>query len=126
MAMKILRLALSVPVAALACTLVTAPAAASSVLFVDKSTVSPGEVVHVTARCPLAEGINHVGSPAFTATGHDGPYTGNGGVAVLTEHVGGVGSGHARIRTDAAPGTYPVVLRCGGGHAADVQLTVTG
>ncbi|MFF5986374.1 hypothetical protein [Prauserella flavalba] len=123
--MKILRLALTVPVAVLVYALVAAPASAGSLLLVDKSTVSPGGVVHVTARCPLAEGISHVGSPAFTATGHDGPYTGNGGVAVFTEHVGGMGSGHARIRSDAAPGTYPVVLRCGGGHAAEVPLTVT-
>ncbi|MBK1783978.1 hypothetical protein [Prauserella cavernicola] len=122
--MKILRFALGAPVAVLACLLTASPATADATLLVDKSIVSPGEVVHVTAKCPYAEGISHVGSPAFAATGADGPYAGNGGVAVLTARSGGFGIGRAEIRADIAPGVYPVVLRCGGGNAGTVELTI--
>ncbi|PXY32241.1 hypothetical protein [Prauserella muralis] len=111
----------------LACCLLTpqvASATAPAFLVVDKSTVAPGELVRVSAGCPLGEGVNHVGSAAFAPTGHDGPYSGNGGVARLTAQAAGAAAGRAVIRPDAAPGRYDVTLRCGGGHAGTTTLDV--
>ncbi|GAB3499879.1 hypothetical protein [Amycolatopsis cihanbeyliensis] len=120
-------LLVAIPIASLTLLTATAPATATPAPFlrVDKTTVSPGMVVHVSAYCGRREGLNHVGSAAFAPTGHDGPYQGNGGVVVFTERTPGGGEGYAEIRADAVPGTYYVGQRCGGGNAGGLTLTVT-
>ncbi|WP_157357338.1 hypothetical protein [Amycolatopsis nigrescens] len=101
-----------------------ASAESGAYLELDRTTVAQGETVNVLARCDTGEALNLVGSEAFAPTGQDGPYEGNGGVAVFTREVAGNLEGQAGIRTDVAPGTYRVTERCGGGNAGGVDITV--
>ncbi|MGC7095879.1 hypothetical protein ACPZ19_14500 [Amycolatopsis lurida] len=122
--MSTLRRALIVSTAILALTAGTASAAPTgSFLRLDKEIVRAGEQVRVVAGCGV-EGLNLVGSTAFAPTGQDGPYTGNGGVAVFTVRSSALSWGTATVRADAMPGVHPVSERCGGGHAGSRELTV--
>lgn len=93
-------------------------------LHLDQRTYAPGEVVELSADC-AGDGLNFIGSAAFAPTGHDGPYTGNGGVATITAQRDGVSRGHAVIAADTEPGDYHVGQRCSGGNAGGVMITVT-
>lgn len=94
-------------------------------LHLDRTTVATGDTVHVSAKCDDGEGLNFVGSEAFTPTGDDGPYQGNGGVVPFHDRSDGSATGETVIRADVAPGVYHVGQRCGGGNAGGVDLTVT-
>ncbi|MFI6024352.1 hypothetical protein [Amycolatopsis magusensis] len=125
--MSTLRRALLVSTATLALAgAAAAPAGATptgSFLKLDKEIVRAGEQVRVVAGCGV-DGLNFVGSAAFAPTGQDGPYTGNGGVAVFDVRTTAVSWGSATVRADAMPGSYQVSERCGGGHAGSKELTV--
>ncbi|AXB46891.1 hypothetical protein [Amycolatopsis albispora] len=127
--MATLRRALIVSTATLALAGAAAGTASASTtgafLTLDKEIVRAGEQVRVLAGCGV-EGLNLVGSTAFAPTGQDGPYTGNGGVAVFAVRSSALSWGTATVRADAAPGVYQVSERCGGGHAGSRELTVVG
>lgn len=93
-------------------------------LRLDHTTVHRGELVHVVAGCGDGSLLNLVGSEAFAPTGQDGPYDGDGGVAVFTRQANGLAVGAATIRADIAPGRYHVGERCGGGNAGGLDLTL--
>ncbi|GAA1946908.1 hypothetical protein [Amycolatopsis minnesotensis] len=94
-------------------------------LHLDRTTVTTGDTVRVVARCSDGEGLNFVGSEAFSPTGDDGPYQGNGGVVPFHDEADGGLKGSTVVRADVAPGVYHVGQRCGGGNAGGVDLTVT-
>jgi hypothetical protein len=102
----------------------TASAGTGAYLRLDHTTVHRGELVHVVAGCGDGSLLNLVGSEAFAPTGQDGPYDGDGGVAVFTRQADGLLSGAATIRADIAPGRYHVGERCGGGNAGGLDLTL--
>lgn len=102
-----------------------ASADTESYLRLDKPIVTAGETVGVLAGCGEDEILGTVGSAAFAPTDQDGPYEGNGGAVVFSSRSeGGEASGHATIRSDAAPGTYHVGQRCSGGNTGGAQITV--
>ena len=92
-------------------------------LHLDHASYAPGQVVKLSVSC-AGDGLNYVGSTAFKPTGHDGPYTGNGGTAKITSQQGGELHGYAVIAPHAKPGKYDVGQRCGGGNAGGTELTV--
>jgi hypothetical protein len=93
-------------------------------LRLDHMTVHKGDLVHVVAGCGDGGLLNLVGSEAFAPTGQDGPYDGDGGVAVFTRQANGLAVGAATIRADIAPGRYHVGERCGGGNAGGLTITL--
>jgi hypothetical protein len=93
-------------------------------LYVSTNNVVTGELLRVWGACgDGGEGLNFVGSAAFTHRGKDDPYPGDGGSARITAYNGGAFEGEAVV-AEVPPGHYVVSARCGGGLAASEPITV--